>query len=118
MALIQKRITEDGIFSRAWFEVAALFVLWMFWLGGTAAATNIWSADLLARCVRFSQCRLLQALLAFAWLGWITLTVLLAGTLYFAAQERAWRSHMNGSWADRTFVLSRKMHTEGSASVV
>jgi len=89
---------EHSIVSRTWFEVAGLTFLWFFWLGGTAAATDDWPADLLARCTRFSQCRELQALLAFAWLGWITLSVLLAGTIYAAVTRRSWPDHTHGEW--------------------
>ncbi|KAF5362651.1 hypothetical protein D9758_009611 [Tetrapyrgos nigripes] len=46
-------------------EIIVLTILWLFWLGGTAAATQ------------FEPCRVLSALLAFAWLGFITLTFLI-----------------------------------------
>lgn len=106
MIILYQRI-EHRFASRTWFEIIGLMVLWLFWLGGTAAATNVWPATLLASCGQFSQCRLLQALLAFAWLGWITLTAQLGMTLWFAVQAQAWQAQVHDEWADRQFALPR-----------
>ncbi|KAK7455821.1 hypothetical protein VKT23_010855 [Stygiomarasmius scandens] len=55
-------------------ELIIMLILWLFWLGGTAAATAVWPD--LTWCQQFEPCRVLSALLAFAWLGFITLTAL------------------------------------------
>ncbi|KAJ8085527.1 hypothetical protein PM082_004345 [Marasmius tenuissimus] len=57
-------------------ELIALMILWLLWLGGAAAASSIWGG--LEWCQQFEPCRVLSALLAFAWLGWITLTAIIA----------------------------------------
>ncbi|KAJ3730517.1 hypothetical protein C8R42DRAFT_730978 [Lentinula raphanica] len=65
-----------------WQELIGLVILWFFWIGGAAAASV---SDLppksifgdLSACQQFRACQILSALLAFAWLGWITLTVML-----------------------------------------
>lgn len=42
-------------------ELGALFVLWLLWTGGAAAAVTVWPD--LSFCVSFAACRLLQALM-------------------------------------------------------
>ncbi|KAJ3753145.1 hypothetical protein EV360DRAFT_53954, partial [Lentinula raphanica] len=58
-----------------WQELISLVILWFFWIGGAAAASSIFGD--LSACQQFRACQILSALLAFAWLGWITLTVML-----------------------------------------
>ncbi|KAJ3767996.1 hypothetical protein FB446DRAFT_753050 [Lentinula raphanica] len=58
-----------------WQELIGLVILWFFWIGGAAAASSIFGD--LSACQQFRACQILSALLAFAWLGWITLTVML-----------------------------------------
>ncbi|KAJ3785664.1 hypothetical protein GGU10DRAFT_354165 [Lentinula aff. detonsa] len=58
-----------------WQELIGLVILWFFWIGGAAAASNIFGD--LDLCRQFQACQLLSAVLAFAWLGWIVLTVML-----------------------------------------
>lgn len=89
---------EAGFLSRLWFEVLSLGVLWFFWLGGSAAASGVWPAGLLASCAGFSQCRVLQAMLAFAWLGFLTITVMLLGTIFVAVRFNAWNEYNHGRW--------------------
>jgi len=89
---------EAGFMSRLWFEIASLTLLWFFWLGGAAAATDVWPATLLAGCAQFSQCSVLQAMLAFSWLGFLTLTILLFGTLFIAVRFSAWSEYAHGRW--------------------
>jgi len=56
-------------------EFVALSILWLLWIVGCAYATTIWPD--LSGCQSFPECQLLSAMLAFAWLGWTTITVLL-----------------------------------------
>ncbi|KAF8582439.1 hypothetical protein K439DRAFT_152591 [Ramaria rubella] len=81
-----------------YFELAVAGVLWILWLGSTAAATNVWPN--LSFCVQFRACTNLQAMIAFAWLGWIALTVLILLTVVTAIRTKAWREHSHGPWAD------------------
>ncbi|KIJ26090.1 hypothetical protein M422DRAFT_124873, partial [Sphaerobolus stellatus SS14] len=80
-------------------EVAAASVLWIIWLASTAAATNVWPD--LSFCVQFRQCTNLQAMLAFAWLGWISLSAIILITVVIAIRTNAWREYSYGPWADR-----------------
>ncbi|KIO28689.1 hypothetical protein M407DRAFT_242901 [Tulasnella calospora MUT 4182] len=94
LILIRKRSTHP-IFARQWFELIVLSVLWMFWVGGAGAASTVWPS--LSWC-HHPQCRLLEAIMAFAWLGWIINTVLLFGSIIFAAKNRAWKDDLYDTW--------------------
>ncbi|EPS99716.1 hypothetical protein FOMPIDRAFT_1030749 [Fomitopsis schrenkii] len=61
--------------SKAVLEVIALAVLWLLWLIGCGIATSIWPN--LTFCYNFTACRVLAAMTAFAWLGWLTICALL-----------------------------------------
>ncbi|GJJ08004.1 hypothetical protein Clacol_002211 [Clathrus columnatus] len=49
----------------------------------------------------FSACTNLQAMIAFGWLGWITLTILLLFTVVTANRTNAWNDHVHESWSDK-----------------
>ncbi|KAF8597111.1 hypothetical protein BDV93DRAFT_527675 [Ceratobasidium sp. AG-I] len=82
-------------------ELGALFVLWLLWVGGAAAAVTVWPD--LSFCVSFAACRLLQALMGFAWLGWIALTMLLliGLGLVLRGEEDGWSAPGWEVWAGR-----------------
>jgi len=92
--LIRTR-SRHPILGRAWFEIAGLSLLWLFWIGGAGAATNVWPD--LSWCGD-GQCHLLQAIMAFAWLGWITITALLIGSLVFLFRSRGWNDDLWETW--------------------
>ncbi|KAG9050617.1 hypothetical protein FS837_003716 [Tulasnella sp. UAMH 9824] len=94
LILIRKRSTHP-IFARQWFELIVLFVLWMFWVGGAGAASTVWPS--LSWC-NHPQCRLLEAIMAFAWLGWIINIILLSGSIIFTAKNRAWKDDLYETW--------------------
>ena len=96
-------------------ECIALSMLWMMWFIGTAIATvsnlhllreSYPDADVminlqtfwgnLGSCGDFSPCRVLTALVAFAWIGWIVMLVLLGLTLVHTFVNRAWMEPMHG----------------------
>jgi len=80
-------------------EVAAASVLWIVLLGSTAAATNVWPD--LSFCVQFRACTNLQAMIAFGWLAWISLSLILLITVVSAYRSQAWKEHVHGLWSDR-----------------
>lgn len=88
---------EYRYLSKVWHELTGLVVLWIFWLVGAAVATSIWP-NLPSICSQFQACRLLDAMLAFAWLGWLTLTALVVATLLYATANSSWREPAHGHW--------------------
>jgi hypothetical protein len=46
-------------------------------------------------------CRLLAALLAFAWLSWLVVLVLFVVSLMFAIANKAWSEPLHGRWDPR-----------------
>ncbi|OBZ65452.1 hypothetical protein A0H81_14576 [Grifola frondosa] len=56
-------------------ELTALSILWLLWLIGSAVSSTIWPN--LAFCSQFEACRILSAMMAFAWLGWLAICGLL-----------------------------------------
>ncbi|KAH8107375.1 hypothetical protein DFH11DRAFT_1637664 [Phellopilus nigrolimitatus] len=88
---------EYRYLSRVWHELLGLFVLWVLWLVGSAIATSIWP-NLPSFCSQFEACRLLTAMLAFAWMGWITLTALMVTTLLYATANSSWAEPAHGHW--------------------
>ncbi|KAG9056831.1 hypothetical protein FS842_009425 [Serendipita sp. 407] len=84
------------IFSKNWFEVCSLGTLWLLWLSGAGAASTVWPD--LSWCIQYSPCVVLQVLMAWAWLGWITLSLLLFPTLWFVVPRRAWHEECIDTW--------------------
>jgi len=87
---------EADYTSRNWFELGFLFVLWMLWLSGGAAATMVWPD--LSWCVKFAPCRILQALMGWAWLGWLCITALYLPTLWIVAATQNWDENFFDTW--------------------
>ncbi|PVF99203.1 hypothetical protein CPB86DRAFT_315518 [Serendipita vermifera] len=87
--------------TKIWFEVVCLALLWLLWLGGAAAASTVWPD--LSWCIRYSPCVILQVLMAWAWLGWITLTLLFFPTIFLAFRNRSWQHDHHDVWGHRTF---------------
>ncbi|PAV17086.1 hypothetical protein PNOK_0715000 [Pyrrhoderma noxium] len=88
---------EHKYFSRVWHELLGLFTLNILWLVGAAISTNIWP-NLPAFCSQFQACRILTAMLAFAWMGWIMLTTLIFVTVLYASANGAWHEPAHGYW--------------------
>lgn len=49
-------------------------------------------------CVQFSTCRVLQAMMGWAWLAWITVSLLLGTSLFFAVRSKAWNIQLPEAW--------------------
>jgi hypothetical protein len=96
MLLTLHKRWEHGFVSTFLFEIIVDVVLWLFWLGGAAAASHIWSD--IHWCQMYKPCRILSALLAFAWLGWIVLTVLLVITILFTVANKGAHDPSHGRW--------------------
>jgi len=94
---ISRGIERGGFFVRIAFELFFLGCLWLLYLVGAAIATTMWGN--LKFCWQFEACRILTALVAFAWIGWITVSVLLLTTFVFAFTRHAWTRHSHGRWA-------------------
>ncbi|KAG8808219.1 hypothetical protein FRC17_004051 [Serendipita sp. 399] len=108
------------IVSKSWFEVAILGLLWFLWIGGAGSATTIWPD--LNFCVQFSPCRVLQAMMAWAWLGWITITFILLASMVFAFRAKRWDLPIHSAWevqrpSETTFVDGRTRGTSDNNSI-
>jgi len=80
-------------------EIIGLGILWVFWIAGAAGATNPWGS--LSWCQQFEACRVLSALVAFAWLGWLSLTALLGLSLLFSIANKSMTEPLHGRWNPR-----------------
>jgi len=89
--------SEYRYLSKVWHELLGLMVLFILWLVGAAIATSIWP-NLPSFCSQFQACRILTAMLAFAWLGWITLFALVVTTLLYATANSSWAEPAHGHW--------------------
>ncbi|KAI8984811.1 hypothetical protein BD414DRAFT_489299 [Trametes punicea] len=82
------------------FELTALSVIWLLWLVGCAVSTSVWPN--LAFCYQFAACRVLAAMMAFAWLGWIVLVGLIVlAVLNAVAKARPARAPIMVEWASQ-----------------
>jgi len=96
---ITRGVESGGFLVRTAFELFFLFVLWVLYLVGAAIATTLWGD--LSFCWQYEACRLLTALVAFAWIGWITISVLYINTFIFAFTRKAWTKPSHGYWIER-----------------
>lgn len=88
---------EYKYLSKVWQELLGLFILNVLWLVGAAISTNIWP-NLPSFCANFQACRILTAMLAFAWMGWIMLTTLVFVTVMYALANQSWYEPAHGHW--------------------
>src|SRR5215471_18895865 len=88
--------------------------LFLFWIVGAGGSTvsffcfahfvlntfsfsqHLWGN--LSFCQRYKACRILTALVAFAWLGWIVIVILIGVSLTFAIANTAWSDPMHGRY--------------------
>lgn len=92
MLVVLATKTPRALISRNWFEVIANGILCFVWLGGAAACSALWMN--LNYCSVFSQCRILQAMLAFAWFGWVFITINLVVSISILARSGQWDGHI------------------------
>nr|VWP01510.1 Calcium dependent mitochondrial carrier protein [Ganoderma boninense] len=84
--------------SRNLVELGGLSVLWLLWLVGCVVSTSIWPD--LSFCYQFEPCRILTAMMAFAWLGWIVVVgLIVVAILSTVAKVRPTRAPMTVEWA-------------------
>ncbi|KAI0317879.1 hypothetical protein OF83DRAFT_90662 [Amylostereum chailletii] len=88
------REAERGIIYTFASELIGLFVLWLMYLVGAAISSQLWGD--LHFCHQFFQCRLLSALVAFAWLNWVLLFFLALISLTIALRSHAFAEPMHG----------------------
>ncbi|OCB90750.1 hypothetical protein A7U60_g2050 [Sanghuangporus baumii] len=88
---------EYKFLSLVWHELLGLAILWLLWLVGAAVATSIWP-NLPSFCSQYNACRVLTAMVAFSWLGWITVTALVVTTLLYATANSSWADPAHGHW--------------------
>jgi len=90
---------ENRYISTFLAEIVGLAVLWILWIAGAGAASNMWGS--LSWCQQIEACRVLSALVAFSWLGWLTLTGLLGLSLLFSIANSALQEPLHGRWNPR-----------------
>ncbi|PVF99948.1 hypothetical protein CPB86DRAFT_682614, partial [Serendipita vermifera] len=94
-----------GPLSKNGFETAVLAILWFLWVGGAGSATTTWPD--LNFCIQFSTCRVLQAMMAWAWLGWITITLILLTSIAFAwRNDWDWHKQAYRAWEIKAVTTS------------
>ncbi|KAJ7288415.1 hypothetical protein C8J57DRAFT_1280156 [Mycena rebaudengoi] len=92
---IYKRV-ESNLVSTFRGELLGLFVVWMFWLVGTAIASAQWGN--LGFCQVFEPCRILSAIVAFSWLCWLTVTFNFGVSITFILANGALLEPLHGQW--------------------
>ncbi|EKM49041.1 uncharacterized protein PHACADRAFT_265891 [Phanerochaete carnosa HHB-10118-sp] len=94
------RTYDYGIVSTFLSETIGLFILFVLWLVGAAIATSSWGN--LAWCHIYLPCRVLTALVAFAWMSFIMVFVLLIISVMFSIANRAFKQPMHGRYDPRS----------------
>ncbi|KAF9262045.1 hypothetical protein L218DRAFT_929996 [Marasmius fiardii PR-910] len=89
---------EGGFISTFRGEMIGSFILWILLLVGAAIATSNFGD--LSGCNSFS-CMLITALIAFAWITWGTLTLLMLTSALYATVHTGWDDPMHARWAPR-----------------
>ena len=107
---------EYRILSKAWQEFLVLAILWLFFIVGAGVATHIWP-NLPSFCSQFAACRLLDAMLAFAWLSWITITFLLFEALAHGFANSSFSGPAHGYYGRDETDPNRRMSEASRMSV-
>ncbi|KIM89662.1 hypothetical protein PILCRDRAFT_192356 [Piloderma croceum F 1598] len=81
------------------FELAGLGLFFVFWIVGAGVATSLWGN--LRFCHQYQACRILTTLVAFAWMGFIMIFILLVVSTLFAISNNAFHEPLHGRWDPR-----------------
>ncbi|THU90567.1 hypothetical protein K435DRAFT_256496 [Dendrothele bispora CBS 962.96] len=98
MWIIRKR-KETAFVSTFRGGFIGLAILWLMWLIGVIVVTHMWGD--LRWCQIYKPCRILTALVAFVWIGWITMTVIFIVEIIFVSQNGGSRVALHGRWDPR-----------------
>ncbi|KAJ7116457.1 hypothetical protein C8R44DRAFT_792588 [Mycena epipterygia] len=105
------RMREDRwVYSFA-SEILVLSILFLLYLVGAAIATTIWGN--LSFCQQFRACRILTAMLAFAWMSWIILVCSLVASIFVAIANAAFLAPFHGRWNPRESTYSNRRASVG-----
>ncbi|KAJ7284559.1 hypothetical protein C8J57DRAFT_1431984 [Mycena rebaudengoi] len=97
---------EDRYIHTFLSEIVILGVLFLCYLVGAAIASSIWGD--LSFCHHFRACRILTAMLAFAWMSWIILLGLLVMSIFIAVVNAALFAPFHGRWNPRESTYSER----------
>ncbi|KAL0574020.1 hypothetical protein V5O48_007942 [Marasmius crinis-equi] len=106
------RRREGGFLSTFRSEMISNFIPWILLLVGAAIATDQFrnsgnlsgistSRGNLTGCNSF-DCRLLTTIIAFAWITWSTLTLLMLTSALYSTVHSGWDEPMHARWAPRS----------------
>ncbi|KAJ7672146.1 hypothetical protein DFH06DRAFT_1175438 [Mycena polygramma] len=104
-------LREDRWIHTFFSEIVMLSILFVLYLVGAAIATSIWGN--LSFCHQFRACRILTAMLAFAWMPWIILLWLLIASLFIAIANVAFYEPFHGRWNPRDSRFSDRRANVG-----
>ncbi|KAJ3798134.1 hypothetical protein GGU11DRAFT_704429 [Lentinula aff. detonsa] len=92
-------IRVNGPVTTFWHEAIGFLIIWIMFLVGTAIATNFWAN--LGVCFGVFTCDILTVIVAFAWLCFITMTLIGFSTMLFLARNNGYGSihePLHGRW--------------------
>jgi len=94
---------EQGFLTTFAGEILGLSVLFLFWIVGAGISTSLWGN--LGFCHQYQPCRLLTALVAFTWLGWIVLLMLLISSFLHPLANGGFNEPLHGWVYPRDSVM-------------
>ncbi|KAJ7086147.1 hypothetical protein B0H15DRAFT_845568 [Mycena belliarum] len=100
------RMREDRWIYSFFSEIVVLSILFILYLVGAAIATHIWGD--LSFCHQFRACRILTAMLAFAWMSWIVLLCSLVASIFASIANAAFFAPFHGRWNPRESTYSNR----------
>ncbi|KAJ7760750.1 hypothetical protein DFH07DRAFT_816609 [Mycena maculata] len=95
---------EDRYIYSFFSEIVVLSTFFVLYLVGAAIATQLWGD--LSFCQEFLACRILTALVAFAWMSWIILLCTLVASVFVAIANAAFFAPFHGRWNPRESTYS------------
>lgn len=98
---------ENTFISKFREELIGLLVLFILWIVGAAISTSRWGD--LAWCRIYQPCRLLTAIVAFAWLSWIMTLFLIVINIGYIIVNGAFSEPLHGHYDPRASTYSGSM---------
>jgi len=87
---------DSGFLSTFGGELIGLMVLFILWIVGAAIATQNWGD--LKWCRIYTACRLLTAIVAFAWMSWIMTLFLTVSCIWYIVRNDGFTQPVHGRY--------------------